>query len=74
MNKTTTKSLIQVNSESKGQFHQLSMRSFCINSLAPVKYKPKMLAQKKLHAQLKYTKAAGRTLVKLTPAFLIESI
>jgi hypothetical protein len=28
-------------SESWGQFHQRSTRSFCANSLAPVKYKPK---------------------------------
>ncbi len=32
--------------DSWGQFHQRSTLSFCANSLVPVKYKPKMQAQK----------------------------
>jgi hypothetical protein len=43
------------------------MHSFCANSLAPVKQKPKMYAQKNMCVQLGYVKAARRTLVKLTP-------
>jgi hypothetical protein len=36
-----------------GQFHQLFTRSFCANSLAPVKYKPKTLAQKSCACNLR---------------------
>ncbi len=50
------------------QFHQRSARSFWANSLAPVKYNLER-KQKKLCAKLTYIKAAGRTLVKLTPAW-----
>jgi hypothetical protein len=50
------------------QFHQCSTHSFCANSLAPVKYKPKTSAQKSCVSKLMYLKAACRTLVKLTPS------
>ncbi len=52
------------------QFHQRSTSIFCANSLAPVKYKLKMQAQKKLCAILMYVKATRRTLVKLTPGLI----
>jgi hypothetical protein len=38
------------------QLHQRSMRSFCANSLAPVKYKPKTEAQKSCAQNLRMKK------------------
>ncbi len=53
--------------KNRGQFHQHFTRSFCASRLTPVKNKPKTQAQKKLHTQLTYVKAAHRMLMKLNP-------